>query len=352
MNLQEWEVIKKCASMDDVGKIPVGLIVDSPWIPGYLGISTLDYYTMPDIWLESNQKIKKDFPEMIFLPDFWVEFGMATEPSGFGCKIIFYKDRMPNVSHIIDSADDIEQILKHPVPNPKSDGLMPFVLNIYKNMERKLKDLGESIKIAAARGPLTTAAHLMGLTEFLIALKVDPHATHKLLKLTTALAINWLEAQFEVLSEADGIMLLDDVVGFLSKEDYMEFAHPYLKSIFSSFPVCVKIYHNDSDNNVYYEYLEDVGVNIFNFTHKQEISKVKARVGNNVCLLGNIPPLEVLSLGTPETVESKTLKLLKDYGGTKGIIVSAGGGASPCTPKENIRAMIDAVAEFNMAKSR
>jgi uroporphyrinogen-III decarboxylase len=352
MNLQEWEVIRKCANMEDTGDIPVGLIVDSPWIPGYLGISTLDYYTMPDIWLESNLKIKRDFPGLILLPDFWVEYGMATEPSGFGCKIVFFEDRMPNINHIISSAEDIDQISNLPVPNPKTDGLMPLVLNLYKNAERKLKDKGESIKIITARGPLTTATHLMGLTEFLIALKIDPEATHKLLKLTATLAINWLEAQSEALSEVGGIMVLDDVVGFLSKEDYMEFAHPYLKSIFSSFPECIKIYHNDTDNAVCYEFLEDIGVNIFNFTHKQAISKVKALVGDSVCLLGNVPPLDVLVQGTAEAVRSKTLDVLKDYGGTKGIIVSAGGGASPGAPGENIRAMIDAVAEFNMARSR
>ena len=105
--------------MEDTGDVPVGLIVDSPWIPGYLGISTLDYYTMPDVWLESNLKIKRDFPGLILIPDFWVEYGMATEPSGFGCRVVFFEDRMPNINHIISSAEDIEQILDLPVPNPK-----------------------------------------------------------------------------------------------------------------------------------------------------------------------------------------------------------------------------------------
>lgn len=352
MKLHEWETIKKCANMEDPGDIPVGLIVDSPWIPGYFGISTIDYFAIPNIWLESNLKIKKDFTGLILLPDFWVEYGMAAEPSGFGCKTVFFEDRMPNINHVISSADDIDQIINLPVPNPKTDGLMPLVLSIYKNVKEKLKAIGESIKIVAARGPLTTASHLMSLTEFLVALKTDPDATHKLLELTTALAINWLEAQSDVLDEVGGIMLLDDVVGFLSEEDYMEFAHPYLKRIFSSFPECIKIYHNDTDNTIYYKYLEDLGVNIFNFTHKQEISKVKELVGDKVCLLGNVPPLDVLVQGTSEMTRSKTLEILENYGGTKGIIISAGGGASPGTRGENVKAMIDATAEFNTARNK
>jgi len=339
MNSNQWKIIKDCANLKDMDSVPVGLIVDSPWIPGYTGMSTMDYFTIPDKWWEANIKIRKDFPGIIFIPDFWVEFGMATEPSGFGCKVSFYKNKTPNINHIISSADDIEYLTGMKIPDPKTDGLMPVVLNLYEYIEKNVKNIGESIKIVAARGPLTTAAHLMGLTEFLVSLKIYPEAVHMLLKMTTTLAKNWLEAQAEVLSEVQGILVLDDVVGFLSKEDYMEFAHPYLKEIFSSFPGWVKIYHNDTDNTVYYGFLEDLGVNIFNFTHKQEISKVKSLVGDKVCLLGNIPPLEVLTMGNPETVRDAAHKCLKSHGAKKGIILSAGGGVSPGTPGENIRSI-------------
>ena len=344
MNELQWKTIKICAKMEtDSEKPPIGLIVDSPWIPGFLGISMMDYFVMPDVWFNANLQIRKDFPEVIFIPDFWVEFGMAAEPSGFGCKINFYGDKTPNINHIITSSEDIEQITGMKAPNPKTDGLMPLILTLYRNMERKVKNIGESIKIVAARGPLTIASHLMSVTEFLMAIKLDPQNTHKLLKMTTVLVKNWLEAQAEALSEVEGVLVLDDVVGFLSKEDYLEFAHPYLKETFHSFRQCVKFYHNDTDNSVCYEFLEDLQVNIFNFTHKQDISKVRSLVGDKICLMGNIPPLEVLAMGTPEIVREKTIECLKKHDDIKGIIVSAGGGVSPGTPKENIRAMVDAV---------
>ncbi len=347
MDLNQWKTIKNCAKLRDTGRVPVALIVDSPWIPGYIGMSTMDYFTMPDKWLKAYMQIKKDFPELIFIPDYWVEFGMANEPSGFGCKISFYRDATPNIYPIISSADDIGFLTGMRLPNPKTDGLMPIVLNLYNNLNRKVKNIGESIKIVAARGPLTTATHLMGVTEFLIALKTNPKEVKKLLKMTAALSKNWLQAQAEVLDEVEGIMLLDDIVGFLSKEDYIEFVHPHFKEIFSSFPEWIKIYHNDNDNVAYYEFLEDLGVNIFNFSHKQNISRVRSLVGEKVCLLGNIPPLDVLAMGNPEIVSDKTRECLKDYGAKRGIIISAGGGAAPGTPKENLIAMIDAVKSMN-----
>lgn len=342
MNSYQWSIVKKCANMEELNQVPVGLIVDSPWIPGYVGISTIDYFAMPDKWLDANMKIIEEFPEIIFLPGFWVEYGMATEPSGFGCKINFYPNRTPTINHIINSPEEAEDI---PIPDPRTDGLMPFVLNIYRNIEPKVKDLGRCIKVVAARGPLTIASHIMGVTNFLIGLKTDPANTHKLLKKTAALTRNWLEAQAEVLSEVEGIMVLDDIVGFLSQEDYLEFAHPYLKEIFTAFPQCIKMYHNDSDNVVCFSYLEDLSINIFNFTHLQDITRVRQLVGEKICLLGNIPPLDVLTNGTPDKVEEAARDCLHQHGGKAGIILSAGGGTSPGTPGENIHALIKAAAK-------
>lgn len=174
MKRKQWDVLKKCAAMESMDKIPVGLIVDSPWIPAYTGISTMDYFTIPEKWFTANMKVKEDFPELILIPDFWAEYGMATEPSVFGCRINFFENNTPTVNHIIPSADDLDVVGQFKAPNPKTDGLMPFILNLYKNMEPKVKEMGESVKIVAGRGPLAIATHLMGLTEFLIGMKIDP----------------------------------------------------------------------------------------------------------------------------------------------------------------------------------
>ena len=40
----QWETYKKAARLEKLDKIPFALIIDSPWIPGYLGIQHLDYY--------------------------------------------------------------------------------------------------------------------------------------------------------------------------------------------------------------------------------------------------------------------------------------------------------------------
>ena len=339
MRNDHWSTLVRASRGERTANTPVALIVDTPWIPPFLGISTVDYIGVPDVWLQANLSIAKRFPDAIFLPGFWVEPGMASEPSGFGCKIEFSKDQPPSVHSI---ASDISEVDGLAAPNPRRDGLMPLVLAVYRHALPRVRDAGMDIRMVAARGPLALAAHLIGLTGFLMGLKIEPAKTHALLKTTTQLVKSWLMAQAEVLPGVDGIMVLDDVVGFLSKEDYLEFAHPYLRDIFS-IRATVKVLHNDTDSPVCYPFLRDIGANVFNFTHLQGIASVRAAMGDTVCLMGNVAPRDVLAMGTPAAVEEQARRCLAENNGHPAFLLSAGGGVSPGTSAENIDALLRAV---------
>lgn len=338
MNDKQWEIVKACARCESMDEIPVGLIVDSPWIPGYCGISTIDFYTDMNVYLDAYAKIKADFPDVIFLPDYWVEFGMGAEPSGFGCKPNFYDYQPVNISHLITDADDIEKLLELPIPDPKRDGLLPLAINYYKNIKGRLHEKGEKIRMVASRGPLNVATHMMSVPEFLVAIKIYPDEVHKLLRKTTDFIKVWLAAQKDALDYVEGILMLDDIVGFLNEDDYKEFAHPYLKEIFDAFDVPVKMFHNDKQNPVSFPYIADLGVNIFQFSHLDDINEARKALGDKVCILGNVPPLQVLTNGTSEECEKAAAECIKKYGSNSGLFLSVGGGASPGMPGENLKA--------------
>jgi len=59
-----WERFKQAARLGEPARVPVGLIVDSPWLPGYAGIDTRDYFLFPDTWLEINLGLLKRFPDV------------------------------------------------------------------------------------------------------------------------------------------------------------------------------------------------------------------------------------------------------------------------------------------------
>jgi len=339
MRKDQWEVLQRCAAGETFDAPPVALIVDSPWMPGYLGISTLDYLTVPDVWLDANLRVAREFQEVIFLPGFWVEMGMGAEPSAFGCKLTFHHDRTPGV-HALTT--DIQALRGLVPPDPRRDGLLPIVLNYYRLMQPRVEDAGYVLKVVAARGPLVLATHLMGVSEFLLAMKTEPEAAHQLLRTTTTLVRTWLEAQLETVRTAEGILVLDDIVGFLSLDDYREFAHPYLREIFGAFPQSLKCFHNDTNNPVSFGCYAELGIRVFNFTHLQPLDKVRQLVGPEMCLMGNVPPLEVLAKGTPDAVRQSVAELRGLHPATQGWLLSAGGGTSPGTPVENIQALVAA----------
>ncbi len=350
MNQKQWKQLESVVAQTNTG-LPVGLIVDSPWMPGYCGISNIDFFMRPDTWMDAYKKIKADFPDAIFLPDWWNEFGMATEPSGFGVKFDFYDDNLPTVHHIIEDTDD-EIIDTLTAPDPRKNGLMPLLLNLQRYAQPRIQELGEEINIVSTRGPLTIASHLMELTELLVGIKMDGDAIHKILKVTTKLCKDWLEAQLENVKTAKGILVLDDVSGFLNNEDYQEFAHPYLKEIFSAFPETMHLFHNDTDNDIIVPYIEDLGVDVFNFTHKKDIGSIKEKVGKKVILLGNVPPMSLVR-ENEETVYAQTQDVIAKYiaangGDHHGLLVSTGGGMAMGATQANTQALIRAAQEYKL----
>ncbi len=343
-----WETIKKAARLERLDKIPLALIIDSPWIPGYLGLNHLDYYLDPELWFQSNLKIHQEFPEIIFVPSWWVEYGMAAEPSALGAKIKFWQDNTPSACHTLHHLEDLEVF---PEQDVEADAFMALTLHRIKMHRQRILDLGEILPLVTSRGPLCTAGFVRGTTSFMIDIVENPAGAHTWIERCTSLIIDWLKAQQKAMGDAvEGIFILDDVVGFINEAQYLEFAHPYLKRICDAFPTdWVKIYHNDAKVDACLDHLPDCGFNVLNWGKQKDIAEVKARVGQRMCLMGNVNPLEIGVRGTPEEVRQATLEVLQKSRG-EGIILSLGGGASPGMPRANIQAMLRALEEFNSSR--
>ena len=338
-----WERFFRAAYLEEPDEVPVSLIVDSPSLPGFIKITTLKYYLIQEDWLKANLFVLNRFPDVIFFPGFWIEYGMLVEPSAFGVRLKWKKDSLPFPAPIIKRYEDIDELED---PDPQTDGLMPLVLELYEYFQKVLEERGYSIKFVASRGPLVTAAHLRGLSKFIADLRLNPAWMHKLIDKTTQLCIRWLRAQLDVIREPVGVFVLDDVPGMLSPKLFEEFGYPSLKKIFSEFNDKIRVFHCDSNTTHILEKLCETGFQVFNFSHLMDIADVKRRVGRRVCLMGNIPPLDVLARGNPETVfqASKECILKAKDGG--GYILSAGGGVPSAVPLENIDAMVEAAKKF------
>ena len=337
MTSEQWEKLLAVINGESVEPLPVGFIIDSPWLPGWVGMSTIDYFSNEQMWFDANLKAIRQFPDIMFLPGFWAEFGMCTEPSAFGAKCSWQEKELPYADKIIT---DIQQVNSLNKPNPKTDGLLPFVLNRLKHFQSQIEQAGHNIKFAVARGPLNVASFLAGSTEFLIGTRTNPDETRKLLEVVTDFIIDWLELQAQTFPSIDGILILDDIVGFLGEPDFKESAMPYLIRIFQSLDVNVKFFHNDAAGLVCAPHLSEIGVNLFNFSYQHTLTEMKELTNNSVTLLGNIPTRDVLAAGTCEDVRNSVKAALESVSDKGRIILSCGGGMPPDVPTENIEAFL------------
>lgn len=341
MTDKQWEILKSAVKGDSLSPLPVGFIIDSPWLPNWFGINIIDYFTNDQLWLEANLKAINTFPEVIFLPGFWSEYGMCTEPSAFGSKCIFYKNEFPFADKIIFSEDDIDKIKK---PDPSTDGLLPFMLNRLKLAEKEIQKNGHNIRFSVSRGPLNIASFIMGTTEFLTGCMMYPEKIHKLLRLITDFLLEWHELQRKTFPSIDGILILDDIVGFIGTEEFKEFAYPYLKELYAA-NVSIKFFHNDAECEASVAFYPEIGINLYNPGIYTTINKIKELTNNQLAILGSLPPRDVLASATPEEVKNQTKKMINELDRREKIIVSCAGGMPPGVKTENIKAFIEAVYE-------
>jgi uroporphyrinogen decarboxylase len=342
MNDKQWTTLVSVVRGELVQPIPTAFIIDSPWLPGWAGHTILDYFTDERIFLEDNLKAIRSFPETIFLPGFWSEYGMCTEPSAFGSVSIWGEDEFPFAKKVLLSSSDVERLEQ---PDARKHGLLPFVIKRLKHLQPEIEKAGHKIRFAVARGPLNIASFLMGTPEFMEALKTEPELMHHLLRIVTDFLVEWIAVQREAFPTIDGILLLDDIVGFVSRRDFETFALPYLQRAFSA-DVTVKFFHNDAPAKASAPLLEAAGINLFNFGIQHKLSDMKDWTRNRVALLGNIPPREVLAEGTPTDVRHSVVEMLDSLEDTSRLIVSCGGGMPPNAPTENIQTLISTVQEY------
>jgi uroporphyrinogen decarboxylase len=339
MNAEQWETLLAAIRGEDLRPLPTGFIVDSPWLPNWAGRSILDYLTDNGVFMDANLKAIRTFPRSLLLPGFWSEYGMCTEPSAFGSLPLWGENEFPFANAVLRSPADVERLEP---PDPRKHGLPPFVIKRLMHLRPQIEAAGHQIRFAVTRGPLNVASFLMGTTEFLTALKTDPAAMHRLLSTVTAFLVDWIAWQRACFPSIDGLLVLDDIAGFVSRSAFEEFGLPYFRRTFEA-DVTVKFFHNDAPCKACAPYLAGIGVNLLNFGAQHTLSEMRAWAGESVALLGNIPPRDVLASGTPADVARAVREMLDQVRGERRIIVSCGGGMPPGAPTGNIEALVAAV---------
>jgi uroporphyrinogen-III decarboxylase len=343
MNSAQWNTLLKVINGEQLKERPIGFIIDSPWLPEWYHASVLDYFADASLWFDSNMRAINEFPDVIFMPGFWSEFGMCTEPSAFGSKLVWSETSHPHPAKILEDSSALATLKK---PNVTTDGLLPLTLKRLSIYDKKIKEAGHMTRFAVSRGPLNIASFLFGTTELMLAMAMAPDDVKKGLDTITEFITDWIGLQMNTIKDIDGILILDDIIGFLGDPDFRTFVLPYLKKIYGSFNVSVKFLHNDAAGLVCARYLNEIGINLFNFSFNHSFNGIKELTDNRVTLLGNLPPRDVLAAGSEKEIREGVKAMMSSVEDHSRIIWSCGGGMPPDVSTENINAFIKAVKDY------
>ena len=119
-----------------------------------------------------------------------------------------------------------------------------------------------------------------------------------------------------------------------------------MQRICDAFPAgWVKIYHNDANARPMLAELAGTGFDVLNWSHRIDVREAREKTHGRMCLLGNVPPLDVGVRGTPEMVRQSARDVIQKSEG-RGLILSMGGGVSMDTPAANLRALSEAARQF------
>ena len=116
---------------------------------------------------------------------------------------------------------------------------------------------------------------------------------------------------------------------------------PYFKELFNTDDT-VKFLHNDANCMESVKFLPQMGVNLFNMGFGTDLNLLRELTGNEVTMLGNIPPRDVLANGTPDDINRSVKDLVKKLDNRSHIILSCGGGMPPGVTAENLNAFLKA----------
>jgi uroporphyrinogen decarboxylase len=352
MTSRVLENFEAAVALREPEQVPVCIWSVALWYLVQNGINVRDYYQGLDLKLNTQVACQDEYPETIMLPGIWPDFGVAAEPSAFGCEVVWKEGEAPNARPALTTA---RQILSMKPVNVLSAGLFPKILETYAYFfrhldKRYIEDYGYLKGMVFFLGPLETAALVRGYTDFLLDLIENPKMVHMLLKIITDTLLEWFNyLETNVIGPMKRLIMADHFPTMISADHFEEFVFPYYKQIFDAYPNALKLYHNEGQITRILQHIPKFGTDVFHFG--TEAMKTKELIGDKVCLLGNLDPVRIMQNGTAQTVTDEALKVLEAAAPGGGFILCAAGAYGVGTPRENIRALLESVNLFHKKKT-
>ena len=332
--MNSLERVVAAIKMEKPDRVPVTPLVISRALR-VLGYTTDQCLYNPDKMAEAKVAASEKFDDdsVVAGTDLFVE------AECMGSKVTVYEHTPVVTEYFLKDRKDIDKLK---VPDPASDGRMPFVCKEIELIKQKIGDT--RVVVPVTGGPVTQASQLYGPEQLLIAMIEDPDWVHRLLRICTDASLAYWNALIK--AGAHAIVLLEPFSAntILSPDQYEEFTAPYCKEIFENSwsQGVVGINHICADTSMIWDKMAGVGALGLQLDHVIDIGEAKKTVGHKICISGNVHPVDYMAFSTPEKVYWKSREVIEKAAHGSGFVLGSGCDLNPNTPEENIFAMVQA----------
>lgn len=266
---------------------------------------------------------------------------LTVEAEAFGAEIRFPEDEVPAViGRLVTDRDSVEALQ---VPG-LDRGRVPEYLKANRRTAARIPD---KPVLAGCIGPYSLAGRLYGMTEIMLALYLEPEVIGVLLDKCT----DFLKAYCRALKETgvNGVVMAEPAAGLLSDEDCRNFSSVYVQRVVEavqeeSFLV---ILHNCGNTGHCTPAMVASGAAAYHFGNKIRMIDALDACPPDTLVMGNLDPVGLFKLGTPEEVRSETLALLRATAAYPNFVLSTGCDIPPEVSPAHIEAFYEALEVYN-----
>ena len=272
---------------------------------------------------------------------------ILTVPDALGLGLYFSEGEGPRFERPISTAAEINAL-----DPARAASELGYVMDAVSLIRKELN--GSIPLIGFAGSPWTLATYMVegGSSKDFAKVKSlafnEPELMHQLLsKLATSVAAYLSE---QIHSGAQAVQIFDTWGGALSHNAYREFSLRYMTEIIEQLPreadgrrVPVIVFTKGGGQ--WLEAIADCGADAVGLDWTTDIGAARERVGDRVCLQGNMDP--TLLNASPERIRDEVAQILTSFGEGSGHVFNLGHGITPGINPVHVAAMVDAVVELS-----
>ncbi len=299
------------------------------------GKRVIDAVTDGQTHFEAIKALHERFPQAAACT---VIMDLTVEAEAFGADIHFSDNEVPSVKGRLVA--DYAGVATLEVPSLDA-GRVPE----YLKANRLAAENIDKPVFGGCIGPYSLAGRLFDMTEIMMAIYTEPETVRLLLEKCTDFIKEYCLAIKN--TGVAGIILAEPAAGLLPSEDYMSCSTAYVKKIIEAVQddTFAVILHNCGNSGHCTGAMTAAGAKGYHFGNKIDMAKALEDSPRDVLVMGNLDPVSVFKMCSPEQVAQATSDLLERTKGYDNFVISSGCDTPPEVPFGNIEAFYRAVLQ-------